>query len=430
MVAANPNITPDEIENGLFSTAVDIGAAGDDNVFGHGLVDAAAAVTYAQNAGGTNPPTAEIIVSANSVPFGTPVDFDGGNSSDTEGGSIVSYDWDLGDGNTSNQVAINDHVYAQAGSYEVTLTVTDNDGLSDSASTSVQVTTDLPSAVITVENPAASYGIGEVVYFNGLGSSDPDGTIDLYQWDFGDGAGSSGVSTSHAYASTGTYTVTLTVTDNAGAMNSSSLDVTVVDQYTLNAPTGLAATVDGLNVTLTWQDNNANESEYVVERGVKYRGKVNFNVIETLAANSTSFVDTVPQTGEYRYRVVAKNSVNEATSSTLNVSVTSDSGGGTDPEPEPGTLVAPSNLSLVKNGDIVTLNWSDNSDGENGFYIERGLKRKGQFAFERVGTVGADQTSFDDDMSSLANGNYGYRVQAFDDSGTSSFSSIVEVRKK
>lgn len=430
MVAANPNITPDEIENGLFSTAVDIGAAGDDNVFGHGLVDAAAAVTYAQNAGGTNPPTAEIIVSANSVPFGTPVDFDGGNSSDTEGGSIVSYDWDLGDGNTSNQVTINDHVYAQAGSYEVTLTVTDNDGLSDSASTSVQVTTDLPSAVITVENPAASYGIGEVVYFNGLGSSDPDGTIDLYQWDFGDGAGSSGVSTSHAYASTGTYTVTLTVTDNAGAMNSSSVDVTVVDQYTLNAPTGLAATVDGLNVTLTWQDNNANESEYVVERGVKYRGKVNFNVIETLAANSTSFVDTVPQTGEYRYRVVAKNSVNEATSSTLNVSVTSDSGGGTDPEPEPGTLAAPSNLSLVKNGDIVTLNWSDNSDGENGFYIERGLKRKGQFAFERVGTVGADQTSFDDDMSSLANGNYGYRVQAFDDSGTSSFSSIVEVRKK
>ena len=429
MVAANPNITPDEIENGLFSTAVDIGAAGDDNVFGHGLVDAAAAVTYAQNAGGTNPPTAEIIVSANSVPFGTPVDFDGGNSSDTEGGSIVSYDWDLGDGNTSNQVAINDHVYAQAGSYEVTLTVTDNDGLSDSASTSVQVTTDLPSAVITVENPAASYGIGEVVYFNGLGSSDPDGTIDLYQWDFGDGAGSSGVSISHAYASTGTYTVTLTVIDNAGAMNSSSVDVTVVDQYTLNAPTGLAANVDGLNVALTWQDNNANESEHIVERGVKYRGRVRFEPIANLPANSTSFEDTVPQTGDYRYRVVAKNSLNEATSSTLNVSVTSDSGG-TDPEPEPGTLAAPSNLSLVKNGDIVTLSWSDNSDGESGFYIERGLKRKGQFAFERVGSVGADQTSFVDDMSSLPNGNYGYRVQAFDASDTSGFSNTAEVRKK
>lgn len=425
MVAANPNITPDEIENGLFSTAVDIGAAGDDNVFGHGLVDASAAVAYALNAGGMNPPTAEIVVSANSVPFGTPVDFDGGNSSDTDGGSIVSYDWDLGDGNTSNQVAINDHVYAQAGSYEVTLTVTDNDGLSDSASTSVQVTTDLPSAVITIENPATSYAVGELVYFNGLSSSDPDGTIVQYDWEFGDGAVGSGINASHAYSSTGTYSVTLTVTDNAGAMNSSSVDVTVADQDSLNVPTGLGATVDGLNVSLTWQDNNTNESEYLVERGVKYRGKVTYNVVATLPADTTSYLDTVPETGEYRYRIVAKNSVNEATSSTLNVSVTSGSGG-----PEPGGLAAPSNLTLSVSGSTVSLTWSDNTDSEDGFYIERGFKRKGQFSFEQIGTVGVNQTSYIDDVSSLPTGSYGYRVRAFNSSEVSDFSNTVEVRKK
>lgn len=425
MVAANPNITPDEIENGLFSTAVDIGAAGDDNVFGHGLVDASAAVAYALNAGGMNPPTAEIVVSANSVAFGTPIDFDGGNSSDTDGGSIVSYDWDFGDGNTSNQVAINDHVYAQAGSYEVTLTVTDNDGLSDSASTSVQVTTDLPSAVITIENPATSYAVEELVYFNGLSSSDPDGTIVQYDWEFGDGAVGSGINASHAYSSTGTYSVTLTVTDNAGAMNSSSVDVTVADQDSLNVPTGLGATVDGLNVSLTWQDNNTNESEYLVERGVKYRGKVTYNVVATLPADTTSYLDTVPETGEYRYRIVAKNSVNEATSSTLNVSVTSGSGG-----PEPGGLAAPSNLTLSVSGSTVSLTWSDNTDSEDGFYIERGFKRKGQFSFEQIGTVGVNQTSYIDDISSLPTGSYGYRVRAFNSSEVSDFSNTVEVRKK
>lgn len=49
MIAANSNITADEIEQGLLTTATDIGAAGDDNVFGHGLINAQAAINYARN---------------------------------------------------------------------------------------------------------------------------------------------------------------------------------------------------------------------------------------------------------------------------------------------------------------------------------------------------------------------------------------------
>jgi PKD repeat protein len=50
----------------------------------------------------------------------------------------VSYAWDLGDGTTASGAEVS-HSYSAAGSYRVTLTVTDNDGLSSSASLLVQV---------------------------------------------------------------------------------------------------------------------------------------------------------------------------------------------------------------------------------------------------------------------------------------------------
>ena len=52
--------------------------------------------------------------------------------------------------------------------------------------------------------------------FDGTGSSDPDGTVASYAWDFGDGSTGSGATPTHGYATAGTYTYTLTVTDNQG----------------------------------------------------------------------------------------------------------------------------------------------------------------------------------------------------------------------
>ncbi|HMO81030.1 MAG TPA: S8 family serine peptidase [Pyrinomonadaceae bacterium] len=63
--------------------------------------------------------------------------------------------------------------------------------------------------------------------FNASGSSDPDGSITSYAWNFGDGSTGSGVTVNKTYASAGTRTVTLTVTDNGGASSSTSQSVTV-----------------------------------------------------------------------------------------------------------------------------------------------------------------------------------------------------------
>ncbi len=68
--------------------------------------------------------------------------------------------------------------------------------------------------------------------FDGSASSDPDGSIASYAWDFGDGNTGTGATPSHSYSAGGTYTVQLTVTDNGGLTNSTSQSVTVT------APTG------------------------------------------------------------------------------------------------------------------------------------------------------------------------------------------------
>lgn len=68
---------------------------------------------------------------------------------------------------------------------------------------------------------------GLTVAFNGSTSSDPDGNIASYSWNFGDGTNGNGVNASRTYANAGTYSVTLTVTDNQGATNTRTQQVTV-----------------------------------------------------------------------------------------------------------------------------------------------------------------------------------------------------------
>ena len=81
-----------------------------------------------------------------------------------------------------------------------------------------------PTATITGPSTATT---GAAVSFSGAGSTDADGTIASYAWNFGDGTTGTGASVSHTFSTAGSFTVRLTVTDNAGATATRDLVVTV-----------------------------------------------------------------------------------------------------------------------------------------------------------------------------------------------------------
>lgn len=230
------------------------------------------------------------------------VGFDAADSYDPDG-EIVSYEWDFGDGNISYEITTS-NVYDIVGTYTASLTVTDDEGKTATDSVVITVEDDnyAPIAVIWASPLSGMEPLH--VEFDASDSSDPDGYIVSYDWDFGDGYGASGSTTSHTYAA-GSYTAQLTVMDNLGKTSTATILITVAsDEPVLNAPTELTASVAGNNVTLDWMDNSDNEDGFYVERKPKFG---DFEVISQTGINITSFIDNVPK-GKYAYRVQAFNS--------------------------------------------------------------------------------------------------------------------------
>ncbi|TMM09145.1 MAG: PKD domain-containing protein [Actinobacteria bacterium] len=167
-------------------------------------------------------PAASIRVSATRALTGNRITFDGSKSHDPDG-NVVSYRWRFGDGRTASGKTVV-HRYSRAGKRTATLTVTDNDALTDTVSVTITVNDRRPVAVI---NPPAHLVAGRAAKFNGKKSHDRDGRVVSYSWRFGDGGTATGAAPKHVYGRAGTYTVKLTVTDDSGRKATAKKTVTV-----------------------------------------------------------------------------------------------------------------------------------------------------------------------------------------------------------
>ncbi len=140
-------------------------------------------------------------------------------------GTITSYQWDFGNGQTASGVRVTTR-FGTRGTYGVKLIVTNDRGYSN------QVTQNVTVAGVT--NPTASFelspsnpGVNQQVFFDANASqASPGRTISRYDWNFGDGHFGSGVTESHRFDRAGNFTVTLTVTDSAGRTGTASKTVT------------------------------------------------------------------------------------------------------------------------------------------------------------------------------------------------------------
>uniref|UniRef100_UPI0024948C86 PKD domain-containing protein n=1 Tax=Cellulophaga baltica TaxID=76594 RepID=UPI0024948C86 len=201
--------------------------------------------TYTVNVTVPSANQAPTAIASSDVTSGAPslvVQFTGDTSSDPDTGDTLTYAWDFGDGTTAT-TANPSHTFTTAGTYTVTLTVTD-DGTpaltsTDTITIIVTDTNQAPTAVATSDVTSGTPSLA--VQFTGDTSSDPDtGDTLTYAWDFGDGTTATTANPSHTFTTAGTYTVTLTITDDGTPVLTNTDTITIIVTDANQAPTAVA----------------------------------------------------------------------------------------------------------------------------------------------------------------------------------------------
>jgi len=167
-----------------------------------------------------NRPVAGFIIDQDSVCTGLHLQFT--DTSSSSSGSILSWLWSFGDGTTSNQQSPQ-HAYEEAGSYFVTLTVSNSIGCTDNSIRPVFIS----PGVFAAFDYSNLLCIDEEVYFYDGSSSIWQGDISEWLWDFGDGTTSTEQNPVHNYSNSGNYQVSLQVTNSFGCIDDSVRNISI-----------------------------------------------------------------------------------------------------------------------------------------------------------------------------------------------------------
>lgn len=191
---------------------------------------------------------------------GADVAVDGSGSTAAGGATLVEHLWDFGDGTPTVDGPTAEHSYTATGTYAVTLTVTDSNGLLSSTTREISVLG--PNAPPVADFDVTAAGLTATA--DASASIDPDGTITSYAWDWGDGATSTGAVVTHTFAAASEHTVTLRVSDDRGAVTEATRTVTTTHAdpvarftarstgLTVSADAGASTASDGASLTYSW----------------------------------------------------------------------------------------------------------------------------------------------------------------------------------
>ncbi|HOZ49756.1 MAG TPA: PKD domain-containing protein, partial [Candidatus Hydrogenedentes bacterium] len=141
-------------------------------------------------------------------------------------GTIVSWQWDFGDGTPMGTGSTVSHAYGSPGKYTVTLTVTTDQGASDTESKTEYISVYRPpTAAFTASNTTPWIQTDEVLFINASDLGDATDAQATWAWDFGDGSTSTQrTPAGHVYQNEGVYSVSLTVTTPYGTSTSTRTD--------------------------------------------------------------------------------------------------------------------------------------------------------------------------------------------------------------
>ena len=270
-----------------------------------------------------------------------------------------------------------------------------------------------PIAVASVDKKSGDTPL--TVNFSSAGSTDLDGTIVSYLWDFGDGSTSTAANPSHTYTTPAKYVATLLVTDNLGAKttNTVALDVRApnippVSIFTFSPKSGPPP----LSITLVADgsydpDGAVGNLEWHFSDGGTYFGSPAFH--------------TFSQAGTYTIQLIVYDDRGATGSSTQTIVV-----GTATPPPAPTNLTAVVQSKVI-NGNLkmrIKLGWTDNATTESGYVVER-CTGAGCTNFASIASLAPNTVNYYD--KSVSGGTtYRYRTAATSSSGQSGYSNIAE----